>query len=430
MSLLNAKEFQLKNGLKVILIKQLSQAMTIKVLYNVGTADDPEGLTGLSHFLEHMMFRGTKKYPSNTYKDKMTKIGGYINAFTSFDMTCYINKVPINHVEEILEMEADRMVNLQYKQEDFDAELKAVEEEYGMRVGNSSMGPVEELIFRNIYLYHPYGVLPIGYPQHIKAYTRDNAFAWYKKWYHPNNATVIIAGNLEFDEALQLVEKHFGNLKSTEIPQRNRTKEPEIKGTTRYIKQENDRFAHAFVEFIYEAPNKNYVYDFARHMLGGGSLSLFYNHFVRKQNKGIQHVYTSYHFSLDNPNMLSIGFDILPDISLQDVVMDEFEAYKKELLSGYLDSDEFKTRFENAKQRRIGNLIHKTDGTMSAAENFIMLGYGVPFEKINNQADVLEKITLEDVKTAIKGILTKKPKVVFIGVPKSDNPTPYAVRID
>jgi len=110
--------------------------------------------------------------------------------------------------------------------------------------------------------------------------------------------------------------------------------------------------------------------------------------------------------------------------------MDEFKAYKKELLSGYLDSDEFKTRFENAKKRRIGNLIHKTDGTMNAAESFIMLGYDITFDEINNQEAVLEKITLKDVKKAIKEILTKKPKLVFIGVPKSDQPSRYVVQMD
>ncbi|USO02202.1 MAG: insulinase family protein [Alphaproteobacteria bacterium] len=430
MTLFDAKHYELKNGLKIVLIKKLSKATTIKVLYKIGTADDPEGFTGLSHFLEHMMFRGTKKHPGNAFNEKMTQIGGYINAFTSFDMTCYIAKVPSNYLEEILEMEADRMENLQFKQEDFDAELKAVEEEYGMRVGNRPTGPVEEVIFRNMYLYHPYGVLPIGYPHHIKAYTRENTFAWYKKWYHVNNATIIIAGDIDFEDTLKVIEKYFGKLKAVTLPERKRAKEPNAQGITRYIKQENERFASSSVEFMYEAPKKDYAYSFAQYMLGGGTLSLFYNHFVRKLDKGIQYVYTSYHFSLDDPGILTIGFDISPDKVLQDVVMDDYETYKKELLSGYLDSEEFKARFENAKKRRIGNLIHKTDGTMNAAENFISLGYGLTFDEINKQGEILEKITLEDVKKAMQDILTQKPKVVFIGVPKSEDKAKYSVRID
>ena len=430
MSLFNAKEFQLKNGLKIILIKQLSQAITVNILYKIGTADDPEGYIGLSHFLEHMMFRGTKKYPGTTFKDKVSKIGGYINAFTSFDMTCYENRVPMNHLEEILEMEADRMTELAFNKKDVDFERKAVEEEYRARIVNSAFGPIEEVIYRNTYLYHPYGILPIGYPHHIKAYTKENALAWYKKWYHPNNAIVIIAGDIDFDTTLAMVEKYFGSLKTKTLPQRTRVKEPDIKGATRYIKQENERFAFPVIEFIYDAPKKDYVYDFARYMLGGGTLSLFYNHFVRKLNNGIQNVSIYYHFMLDDPNNIAICFEVSPNVNLQQVVFDTFQQYKQELLAGYLESDAFKERFETAKTRIIGNLIHRTDGTLNAAENFILMAYDISFQDINHYADILRKITLDDVKQTIKVILAQKPKVVFIGVPSSTTPSQYAVRME
>lgn len=432
MPLFNAKEIYLKNGLRVIMIKTLSQAVSVSILYKIGTADDPEPWRGLSHFLEHMMFRGTKKYPGNVFKEKVASMGGYVNAFTSFDITCYVNRVPKEALEEILELEADRMVNLQYKESDIQAERKAVEEEYSMSIGNNAMGPVAELIYRSLYLYHPYGVLPIGYPQHIKAYTRQNAFDWYKKWYHPNNAILMIAGDFDFAQAQKLVEKHFDHLKPGEIPERKRISEPEIKGATRYIKQENERFASPMVELIYDAPAKNYVYNFARYMLGGGALSLFYNHFVRKINQGVQDVSMSHYFSLkDNPNDLSLSFDLSPNVLLQKVVFDELEAYKKELLSGYLDSDEFKERFENAKKRQIANLIHETDGTQNAVEAFVnMVGFDIPFDEINNYAEIIENISLEDVKKAIIEILTKKPKVVFVGVPNIKDQSNYAFLVN
>ena len=430
MPLFHAEEFYLKNGLHVVLIKKLSQAVSITVLYKVGTADDPEGLTGLSHFLEHMMFRGTKKYPGNIFKEKIASMGGYVNAFTSFDVTCYENRIPQEALEEVLEMEADRMVNLQYNQDDVKAELKAVEEEYGMRMGNSPFGPVTELIYRNLYLYHPYGVLPIGYPQHIKSYTRENAFAWYQKWYHPNNAVLTIAGDIDFEQTKHCIEKHFGALPSHSLPERIRVKEPEIKSTTRYIKQSHDRFAFTVVEFIFDAPNKDDVYEFAVYLLGGGTLSLFYNHFVRKLNQGVQDVGMSYSLSLDSPNNMSLMFEVAPDQVIQTSVFDAFEEYKKELLSGYFSSEDFQNRFESAKRRKIANLILKTDGTMSAAETFINLGFNLSFDEINHRAQVIEKITLEDVKKAIVDILMKKPKVVFVGVPKNENSHLYSFKVD
>lgn len=431
MSLFNAKHFTLENGLQIIMIKQISQAVAVGVLYRVGTADDPEGLTGISHFLEHMMFRGTKTYPSDVFKNKIASMGGYVNAFTSFDITFYETRVPLPALEEILHMEADRMVNLEYNQSDIDAELKAVKEEYSMRISGSSSGPVEEILYRNMYLYHPYGVLPIGYPQHINAYTRDNAFAWYKKWYHPNNATLIIAGDIEFEPTLEMVKKHFGDLKKADLPERKRVTEPELPDTTRYIKQANDRFASVTVEMHYPSPNRSYAHSLATYLLGGDSLSLFYEYFVRQENKGIQSTGWSYHTSLDSPNMTTLYFSVSPFVNVQEVVFDAYKGYKKQLLSTYIDSPAFKEKFETAKKRIIANMIHDTDGTENATHAFIMTGYGYSFDEINQGAEKIEAITLEDVKAEIKKLLTQTPKVVFIGVPKNtETPELYRVVMD
>lgn len=434
--LFNAETFTLDNGLQVIVVKnEVSPAVSIGVLYFVGTADDPPDTVGLSHFLEHMMFKGTKKVPGDKFNEEVSRVGGRANAYTTFDLTFYETEVPLASLEEIIEKEADRMVNLTYKEKDVESERKVVEEEYGYRIGNDSHGPITELFYNAKYLYHPYGVLPIGYPHHIKNYNKDNAYAWYKKWYKPNNAVLVVSGNVTVESVKKLAEKYFGPIPRGKDVERKRPQDPSVSGTTQYIVQKHKRHAMVNVGLHYKAPvkrtdnNKVYTYKLLSYLFGGNQISIFYDHFVRKVDRGIVSVSIEYSDTLD-PYGLEVWFDIRPEAlstrnTLQDVLFNEYQAYLRELLEYYMNQDEFSQRFENAKRQLIGKLIHATDGTYNAMGVWSDLAMGYSVDDIDSIAHKINLVTLDEMKSVVQELFSANPSVVFVTYPDDGDSNKY-----
>src|ERR1700757_291353 len=222
--------FTLPNGLQVVVIQDhRTPVVTQMIWYKVGSADETPGKSGLAHFLEHLMFKGTAKHPEGEFSQTVLKIGGNENAFTSNDYTGYFQRIPREKLPLMMEFEADRMTGLILKDENVLPERDVVLEEYNMRVANSPDARLNEQMMAALYLNHPYGRPIIGWHHEIEQLDREDAPAFYRRFYAPNNAVLVIAGDTDADEVRPLAEATFGNVAAQpSIPaKRIRPQEPE-----------------------------------------------------------------------------------------------------------------------------------------------------------------------------------------------------------
>src|SRR5690348_1475743 len=222
--------FTLPNGLQVVVIQDhRTPVVTQMIWYKVGSADETPGKSGLAHFLEHLMFKGTAKHPVGEFSQTVLKVGGNENAFTSTDYTGYFQRIPREQLPLMMEFEADRMTGLVLKDENVLPERDVVLEEYNMRVANNPEARLIEQIMAALYLNHPYGRPVIGWHHEIEKLNREDALAFYRRFYAPNNATLVIAGDVDAKEVRSLAEQTFGKVppQPSIPPRRIRPQEPE-----------------------------------------------------------------------------------------------------------------------------------------------------------------------------------------------------------
>ncbi|WP_199763383.1 M16 family metallopeptidase, partial [Bradyrhizobium guangdongense] len=205
--------FTLNNGMQVVVIPDhRTPVVTEMIWYKVGSADETPGKSGLAHFLEHLMFKGTSKHPAGEFSQTVLRVGGNENASTSVDYTNYYQRVPKEKLPTMMEFEADRMTGLVLKDENVLPERDVVLEEYNMRVANNPDARLNEQIMAALYLNHPYGRPVIGWHQEIEKLDREDALAFYRRFYAPNNAILVIAGDVDAAEIRPLVERNFGSI--------------------------------------------------------------------------------------------------------------------------------------------------------------------------------------------------------------------------
>src|SRR5712672_1619552 len=205
--------FTLPNGMQVVVIPDhRTPVVTQMIWYKVGSADETPGKSELAHFLEHLMFKGTAAHPAGEFSQTVLRIGGNENAFTSTDYTGYFQRVPREQLPKMMEFEADRMTGLVLKDENVLPERDVVLEEFNMRVANNPEARLSEQIMAALYLNHPYGRPVIGWRQEIEKLGREDALAFYKRFYAPNNATLLIAGDVDVNEIRPLAEQTFAKV--------------------------------------------------------------------------------------------------------------------------------------------------------------------------------------------------------------------------
>src|SRR5271163_476283 len=221
-------DFTLGNGLEVVVVPDhRAPVVTHMIWYKVGSADETPGKSGLAHFLEHLMFKGTEKNPGTTFSQEVAAIGGQENAFTTSDYTVFFQRVPRDHLKAMMALEADRMTGLVLTDYVTRPELNVVLEEQNMRVANNPNSRLSEQMDAALYLNHPYGRPVIGWRPEIESLGRDDALAFYRRFYTPNNAIVVIAGDVTADEVKADAEATYGKISPrAEIGPRRRPMEP------------------------------------------------------------------------------------------------------------------------------------------------------------------------------------------------------------
>lgn len=230
------QEFKLDNGLKLIVQEDhRSPVVVSQVWYRAGSLDEVNGKTGVAHVLEHMMFKGTNKIKPGQFSRMIAAAGGRENAFTATDQTCYFQQLEQSNLPLSFELEADRMANLQITDEEFAKEIKVVMEERRWRTEDKPQSKVNEQFQSTIYKVHPYSRPVVGWMNDLENMTADDAREWYHTWYAPNNAVVVVVGDVKAQEVYQLAKKYFGPIKAHALPPRKPQVEPEQIGERRLI---------------------------------------------------------------------------------------------------------------------------------------------------------------------------------------------------
>jgi zinc protease len=227
----NTFETTLANGLKVI-VKEDRRAPSVvhMVWYRVGARDEIDGTSGVAHVLEHMMFKGTKKMPAGTFNKRVAAVGGRDNAFTSQDYTAYFQQVPPNALDEMMALEADRMTNLQITDDEFGREIEVVKEERRLRTDDRPRSLVYEQLQASAFEADPYRRPVIGWMGDLERLTAADARDWYRSWYVPNNAYVVVVGDVEHSRVFALARKHYGAIAARKLPERRAITEPPQRG--------------------------------------------------------------------------------------------------------------------------------------------------------------------------------------------------------
>jgi len=229
-----AAEFVLKNGMKII-VKEDHRAPTAvqMVWYKVGSMDESNGSTGIAHALEHMMFKGTRKHKTGEFSRLVAELGGRENAFTNRDYTAYFQQVGQDRLEAVMALEADRMLNLQFDKSEFTKEIRVVMEERRWRTDDQPQGLMNEALYASAFVAHPYHHPVVGWMDDLEHMRIQDIQAWYQRWYAPNNATLVVSGDVRAERVLALAQKYFGVIPARTIVRGKPQNEPVQRGLRR-----------------------------------------------------------------------------------------------------------------------------------------------------------------------------------------------------
>ena len=407
--------FTLPNGLQVVVIPDhRTPVVTQMIWYKVGSADETPGKSGLAHFLEHLMFKGTSKHPAGEFSQTVLRIGGNENAFTSTDYTGYFQRVPREQLGRMMEFEADRMTGLILKDENVLPERDVVLEEYNMRVANNPDARLTEQIMAALYLNHPYGRPVIGWHQEIEKLDREDALAFYRRFYAPNNAILVIAGDVDAAEVRPMAERTFGPVAAQPaIPEhRIRPQEPEPVAP-RTVTLADPRVEQPVVRRDYLVPSattaaagESAALDVLAQLMGGGSNSYLYRALVIDHPLAVS-AGASYQGTSLDPTQFMIS--VSPKSGV------EFSQVEQVIDSVIADIGQNPARaedLERVKTQLIAEAIYAQDNQATQARWYGgALTTGLSIDDIRNWPDRIRAVTAEQVRVAAKKWLDKKRSV-------------------
>ena len=283
----NPESFTLKNGMQVVVIpNHRAPIVTHMVWYKVGSADEPRGKSGIAHFFEHLMFKATKNLKSGEFSKTVARNGGRDNAFTSFDSTGYHQNVAVDRLPIVMKLEADRMRNLIIDKVQIEPERQVVLEERRSRTDNSPAAKLGEQINAALFINYPYRDPVIGWDHEIRGLTVEDLRTFYDAWYRPNNAILVVAGDITAEKLRPLAEKYYGGIEAKPVPPRIRAQEPPHNAARRVILKDA-RVRQPSWRRLYLAPSLSYgdrkhVYplEVLAQILGGGATSRLYRSLV------------------------------------------------------------------------------------------------------------------------------------------------------
>ncbi|MBI5166817.1 MAG: insulinase family protein [candidate division NC10 bacterium] len=331
-------EATLKNGLKVLLKEDhRAPIATFQVWYKVGSKNEGPGITGASHLLEHMMFKGTERYSPMQFARIVQKNGGWSNAFTGKDYTAYYENIAADRLELVLELEADRMQNLLLDPQEFKAEREVVKEERRLRIEDDPTSLLREELLASAFKAHPYRQPVIGWMSDLERITREDLYRYYKTYYVPNNASIVAVGDFDKFEILKKIEKHFGPIPPGSNPPRPRTVEPEQNGERRLLLRKEAELPFLYIG--YHTPSLTHPDRFALEVLSAilseGKSSRLYKGLVYDKQIAL-YAGADYSWIHTDPNLFYFYASVLPGRTAEEVekaIYAEIERLKGEPVS-------------------------------------------------------------------------------------------------
>jgi zinc protease len=396
-------DFKLANGLEVVVIPDhRAPVVTHMIWYKVGAADETPGKSGLAHYLEHLMFKGTTKNPGNTFSQAVTALGGEENAFTSSDYTGFFERVPRDHLKEMMAFEADRMTGLVLTDAVARPELQVVLEELNMRVANNPSAQLDEQMDAALYLNHPYHRPVIGWRHEVESLTYQDALAFYRRFYTPNNAIVVVAGDVTPDAVKVDAQDTYGKVaQRAEIGPRLRPTEP-VQEAPRTVTLADPRVEQPDVERYYLAPSattakpgESEALDVLANVLGADANSRLYKTLV--MDKGIALNAGAYY----SDTALDYGkFGVFaspkPGVSLHAV-----EAGIDSVLADVIQHGVTADELDRAKTGLIADAVYAQDNQATLARWYgAGLATGETVDQVRTWPDRIRAVTAEQVQQA------------------------------
>jgi zinc protease len=406
--------FKLANGLEVVVIPDhRTPVVTHMIWYRVGAADETPGKTGLAHFLEHLLFKGTKKNPQGLFSQTVATIGGQENAFTSSDYTGYFQRTAREHLKTMMEFESDRMTGLVLTDDVVRPELAVVLEEQNMRIANNPAARLEVQMDAALFLNHPYGRPIIGWRQEIEGLNREDALAFYKRFYTPNNAILVVAGDVTADEVRKLAEDTYGKVEvQTQIAPRARPQEP-VQEAPRSVTLADARVTQPSLQRFYltpsystAKPNEAEALDVLSHILGRGSNSRLYQALVVDKAIAVSAGAGYDGTALDQTKLRVYG---TPKAGTS---LSQLEDAIDAVLAEVMEKGVTVAELDRSKSRMIADEIYAQDNQATLARWYgSALTTGGTVEQLQGWTDRIRNVTAEQVREAARRTFDKRRSV-------------------
>jgi zinc protease len=409
----NVAQFELNNGMRIIVIPDhRAPVVSHMVWYRVGGVDDPPGLSGIAHFFEHLMFKGTDKVPPGEISQIVARNGGTDNAFTGHDYTAYFQRIAADRLELVMGLEADRMENLNLSEENVVTEREVVREERNMRVESDPSSLFREQMSAALYLSHPYGRPVIGWDEEIQQIGREEAIDFYSHHYAPNNAMLVVTGDVDPMEVLRLARGTYGLVPARELAPRSNPAQPPRQAETR-IDMTHPETRLPMMMRMYRVPS--YVtadpgvaesFDMLSTILGGGATSRLYRALVVEQRIAVA---AGAYYDGGGRSLSEFGVYAYP---AEGVSFDEVEAAIDAELAKMMEAPPEPGEFERARTRLVAAHVYEQDSQFALAMNYgLSLTIGLDVEDIEEWPDRIEAVTPDEVMNVARDYLVKREAV-------------------
>ena len=406
--------FDLDNGMQVVVIEDHRAPVVVHMLwYRAGSADEPPGVSGVAHFLEHLLFKGTKTLEPGEFSATVARNGGSDNAFTSYDYTAYFQRVAADRLELMMRMESDRMKNIQLGEEEILTEREVIIEERNQRVENNPSALFSEQKNAAQYLNHRYGVPIIGWRHEMPELTLEDALSFYGTYYSPNNTILVVAGDVEPENVRTLAEKYYGVIPANpDLPERLRAQEPRQMAERRLV-FEDPRVAQPYVSRSYLAPERDSgsqeqaaALTLLSEILGGGTTSVFVEKLQFDTRIAVQSGAWYSGTSLDDT---TFNLFVVPAAG---VTLDEAEAAMDQVLADFMKDGIDAEQLDRIKMQIRAAQIYERDNVGSIANRYgRALSQGLTIEDVQAWPAILEAVTADDIMAAAAKVFNRKNAV-------------------
>ena len=422
--------FTLANGLQVVVIpNHRVPVVSHMVWYKVGSADEQAGKTGLAHFLEHLMFKGTDTVPAGEFSKTVARLGGRDNAFTAADYTAYYQNIAVDRLPRVMAMEADRMAHLKLAEKDFQTERQVVLEERRMRIDNNPAGLLGERADAALFVKHPYRNPVIGWYDEIEGLSRQDAVDFYKKWYAPNNAVLVVAGDITAAQLRPLAESTYGKLARREVPVRARPQEPPSVAMRRVelrdARVRQPSWSRTYLAPSYKRGETRYAYalQVLAEVVGGGSTSQLYRGLVVDRELA-DSAGASY-----EPGAVDLATFTVYASPRPGVPLDKLERAMLAEMTKIADAGVSAEEVERAKTRLGASVAYQRDSLYTGTQVLgSALAIGRTVDDVEAWPDRIAAVTPAEVSRAAAAVLDVKASVTGLLLPDPKAPPEARIR--